>query len=77
MKDEARRVHEEKIRLTEWADTLKNSAKKIAKNTAHMVEIVVPGAPSAPAPTPSFDSAAGHKRPEAAPLWTGSMPGPG
>ena len=52
------------------------SAEKIAKNTAHMVEIVVPGAPSAPAPKPSFDSAA-YKRPEAAPLWTGSMPGPG
>ena len=34
------------------------SAEKIAKNTAHMVEIVVPGAPSAPAPKPSFDSAA-------------------
>ena len=76
-KDEARRLHEEKQRLQDWADQLKMSAEKIAKNTAHMVEIVVPGAPSAPAPTPSFDSAAGHKRPEAAPLWTGSMPGPG
>ena len=74
---EAKRLHEEKQRLQEWADQLKMSAEKIAKNTAHMVEIVVPGAPSAPAPTPSFDSAAGHKRPEAAPLWTGSMPGPG
>lgn len=76
-KDEARRLHEEKQRLQEWADQLKMSAEKIAKNTGHMVEIVVPGAPSAPAPKPSFDSAAGHKRPEAAPLWTGSMPGPG
>ena len=74
---EAKRLHEEKQRLQEWADQLKMSAEKIAKNTAHMVEIVVPGAPSAPAPTPSFDSAAGHKWPEAAPLWTGSMPGPG
>ena len=45
VKDEARRVHEEKIRLTEWADTLKQSAKKIAANTAHMVEIVVPSEP--------------------------------
>ena len=74
---EAKRLHEEKQRLQDWADQLKMSAEKIAKNTAHMVEIVVPGAPSAPAPKPSFDSAAGHKRPEAAPLWTGSMPGPG
>lgn len=77
VKDEAKRLNEEKKRLQEWADQLKLSAEKIAKNTAHTVEIVVPGAPSAPAPTPSFDSAAGHKRPEAAPLWTGSMPGPG
>ena len=45
VKDETRRIHDEKIRLTEWADTLEKSAKKIAANTAHMVEIVVPKEP--------------------------------
>ena len=36
-KDEARRLHEEKQRLQDWADQLKMSAEKIAKNTGHLV----------------------------------------
>jgi hypothetical protein len=46
-KDEARRLHEEKQRLQEWADQLKMSAEKIAKNTGHIVTIEVPSAPAA------------------------------
>ena len=42
---EARRLHEEKQRLEEWADQLKMSAEKIAKNTGHLVTIEVPAAP--------------------------------
>ena len=36
-----RSVCDEKKRLQDWADTLDKSAKKIAANTAHMVEIEV------------------------------------
>ena len=46
-KDEARRLHEEKQRLQDWADQLKMSAEKIAKNTGHLVTIEVPSAPAA------------------------------
>ena len=74
VKDEARRVHEEKIRLTEWADTLKNSAKKIAANTAHMVEIVVP---SEPQPARIQVAPQANERPKDATPWTGGTPGPG
>lgn len=74
VKDEARRLHEEKIRLTEWADTLKNSAKKIAENTAHMVEIVVP---SEPPPARIQVAPQANERPKDATPWTGGTPGPG
>ena len=59
-KDEARRLHEEKQRLQDWADQLKMSAEKIAKNTAHMVEIAVPDAPAlVEARTPEGGAVAG------------------
>ena len=45
--EEAKRLHEEKQRLQEWADQLKMSAEKIAKNTGHLVTIEVPSAPAA------------------------------
>ena len=57
---EAKRLHEEKQRLEEWADQLKMSAEKIAKNTAHMVEIAVPDAPAlVEARTPEGGAVAG------------------
>ena len=74
VKDEARRIHDEKIRLTEWADTLKKSAKKIAANTAHMVEIVVP---SEPQPARIQVAPQANERPKDATPWTGGTPGPG
>ena len=45
--EEAKRLHEEKQRLQDWADQLKMSAEKIAKNTGHLVTIEVPSAPAA------------------------------
>ena len=73
VKDETRRIHDEKIRLTEWADTLEKSAKKIAANTAHMVEIVVPSEPQ-PAQIQVAPQVASVRRTR---LWTGGTPGPG
>ena len=59
---EAKRLHEEKQRLQDWADQLKMSAEKIARNTAHMVEIAVPDAPAlVEARTPEGGAVAGPK----------------
>ena len=74
VKDEAKRLHDEKKRLQDWADTLDKSAKKIAANTAHMVEIVVP---SEPPPARIQVAPQANKRPSDATPWTGGTPGPG